>query len=290
MNTFLDKTNSLTPLERKIICDKATEHPHTGIYTTVVSSGAYLCRRCGLALFRADSQFSSSCGWPSFDVGITNAVKEINDADGRRTEILCNRCNAHLGHVFAGEGFTQKNRRYCVNSASLDFVANQEVIDSEEAIVAGGCFWGVDYFLRRLPGVLKVEVGYTGGNVSNPTYEQVCHANTGHFEAVRIIYDSQHIHYTDVLKTFFEIHDPTQSTGQGPDIGPQYKSAVFYYNEEQQRIAQQLIQQLKKNHQVVVTQLLPAQTFWRAEEYHQDYYDKHHKQPYCHRPVKRFSQ
>ncbi len=289
MNEFLDKTSSLTPLEHRIICDKATEYPNTGSYNKIVAVGSYLCRRCGLALFRADSQFSSGCGWPSFDVNIPNAVREIPDRDGRRIEILCNRCEAHLGHVFDGEGFTQKNRRHCVNSASLDFVSNHQVIDSEEAIVAGGCFWGVDYFLRRLPGVLNVEVGYTGGNTPEPFYEQVCRSNTGHFEAVRVIYDIAQTDYFSVLKRFFEIHDPTQGAGQGPDIGPQYQSAVFYYNDEQNGIAQQLIQQLKQNHFAVVTQLIPAQIFWRAEYYHQDYYDKHHKQPYCHSPVERFS-
>lgn len=289
MQEYLDKTSSLTPLERRIICDKATEYPNTGLYNQVMSKGSYVCRRCGLALFRADSQFSSGCGWPSFDVNIPNAVKELPDRDGKRTEILCNRCEAHLGHVFDGEGFTQKNRRHCVNSASLDFVNDNQVRDTGEAIVAGGCFWGIDYFLRRLPGVLNVEVGYTGGNVPEPSYEQVCRSNTGHFEAVRVLYDSDRIDYTAVLKRFFEIHDPTQSSGQGPDIGPQYQSAVFYYTDAQKQIAQGLIEALKAKHFAVVTQLKPTQIFWRAEEYHQDYYEKHHKQPYCHSPVSRFS-
>lgn len=288
MIAYLDKTASLTPTEKRIICNKATEYPYTGKYNHVITKGTYLCRRCGLALFRANNQFHSGCGWPSFDDAIVQAVKQIPDKDGQRTEILCERCEAHLGHVFVGEYFTAKNLRHCVNSASLDFVADSTVLDTEEAIVAGGCFWGVDYFLRCLPGVLKVEAGYTGGLVAEPSYEQVCQGNTGHYEAVRVIYDTAKTDYHAVLKRFFEIHDPTQPFGQGPDLGQQYQSAVFYYNDVQHDKAQALIQILKQRGYEVATKLLAVQPFWRAEEYHQDYYAKHHKLPYCHRPESRF--
>ncbi|HHF7366300.1 TPA: bifunctional methionine sulfoxide reductase B/A protein [Legionella bozemanae] len=288
MNDYLDKTASLTPLAKRIICDKATEYPHTGAYNVVITQGTYLCRRCGLALFRGSSQFSSGCGWPSFDDNIVHAVKQLPDRDGQRTEILCSRCDAHLGHVFTGEYFTQKNLRHCVNSASIDFVADSQVLDTEEAIMAGGCFWGVDHFLKQIPGVLRVEVGYTGGVTSEPSYDQVCQGNTGHYEAVRVIYDKAKTDYHQVLKRFFEIHDPTQKSGQGPDIGQQYQSAVFYYNQEQWEEAETLIQMLQKRGYQVATRLLPVQSFWPAEEYHQDYYAKHHKAPYCHQPVNRF--
>lgn len=288
MTDYLDKTASLTPLAKRVICDKATEYPHTGAYNSIKMEGTYLCRRCGLALFRGSSQFSSGCGWPSFDDNIVHAVKQIPDADGRRTEILCLRCDAHLGHVFTGEYFTQKNLRHCVNSASIDFVADSTVLDTEEAIMAGGCFWGVDHYLKQIPGVLRVEVGYTGGIVSDPSYDQVCQGNTGHYEAVRVIYDKDKTDYHQILKRFFEIHDPTQKSGQGPDIGPQYHSAVFYYNHEQLVEAETLIQMLKKKGYQVATLLLPVKTFWPAEEYHQDYYNKHQKAPYCHQPVNRF--
>lgn len=288
IQTYLDKTAGLTPAAHRIICDKATEYPHTGAYNTVVTQGSYLCRRCGLALFRANSQFSSGCGWPSFDLSIDGAVKEIPDEDGRRIEILCNRCDGHLGHVFTGEHMTDKNRRYCVNSASVDFVADGEVLDSEEAIVAGGCFWGVDYYLRQIPGVLAVEVGYTGGIVTEPTYQQVCDGNSGHYEAIRVVYDSTKTDYHTILKRFFEIHDPTQRNGQGPDFGQQYRSAVFYYNQEQYTEANDLIQQLRNKGFDVTTQLLEVQPFWPAENYHQNYYAKQNKLPYCHQPVARF--
>ncbi|MGC1183326.1 bifunctional methionine sulfoxide reductase B/A protein [Legionella sp.] len=293
MNNYLDKTASLTPLAKRVICDKATECPYTGSYNHVMSKGTYLCRRCGLALFRGSSQFGSGCGWPSFDEDIRihsqlAAVKQVADSDGRRMEILCVRCDAHLGHLFTGEYFTLNNLRYCVNSASIDFVEDSQVLDTEEAIMAGGCFWGVDYFLKKIPGVLRVEVGYTGGSVLEPDYEQVCQGKTGHYEAVRVLYDKNITNYHQVLKRFFEIHDPTQKTGQGPDLGRQYQSAVFYYNQKQLKEVETLIQMLRKQGYSVVTQLLPVQIFWPAEDYHQDYYNKHQKLPYCHQPVKRF--
>ncbi|RUR07604.1 bifunctional methionine sulfoxide reductase B/A protein [Legionella sp. km772] len=285
---YLDKTASLTPLEKKIIVEKATEYPHTGKYNHLATQGTYLCRRCGLALFRAHSQFSSGCGWPSFDDELPRAIKRLPDGDGQRTEILCTRCEAHLGHVFQGEYLTTKNLRHCVNSASLDFVIDEQVLDSEEAIVAGGCFWGVEHYLRQLPGVLFAESGYTGGHLLNPSYEQICQGRSGHYEAVRIIYDRKQTDYYRVVKRFFEIHDPTQRTGQGPDLGQQYQSAIFYYNQEQLQTAQDLIQVLMNKGYSVATRLLPAQTFWPAEEYHQAYYSKHRKLPYCHSPVLRF--
>jgi peptide methionine sulfoxide reductase msrA/msrB len=271
---FLDKTASLTPLAQRIICDKATEYPNSG-YNSLAEKGSYLCRRCGLALFRAASQFHSGCGWPSFDDDIVQAVKQLPDQDGLRTEILCGRCDAHLGHVFIGEHLTHKNLRHCVNSASIDFVANNEVLDTEEMLVAGGCFWGVDYFLRLVPGVLKVEVGYSGGTLPNPSYEQVCRGDTGHYEVARVVYDLAKTNYHSVLKRFFEIHDPTQRFGQGPDQGQQYESAVFYYNDDQYKEAQSLLKILRERGYEVATRLLPVKTFWPAEDYHQNYYGKH---------------
>ena len=288
MTLYLDKTASLTPVTRKIICDHATERPNSVAYNTVVVQGTYLCRRCGLALFRANSQFSSGCGWPSFDEGLAVAVKEIPDPDGQRMEIQCQRCDGHLGHVFRGEYLTTKNTRFCVNSLALDFVVDDKVLDSAEAILAGGCFWGVDYHLSRIPGVINVEVGYCGGRVDNPTYDQVCQGNTGHYEAVRVVFDTAKTTYHTVVKRFFEIHDPTQQTGQGPDVGAQYRSAVFCYNKHQVELVNDLIVELTNNGYHVVTKVLPVDVFWAAENYHQHYYAKQSKQPYCHQSVSRF--
>jgi peptide methionine sulfoxide reductase msrA/msrB len=288
VTTYLDKSASLTPQSRRVICDKATEAPFSGEYTTKKASGTYLCRRCGLALFRGMSQFESGCGWPSFDENIIQCVAQKPDTDGLRMEIICQRCDAHLGHVFTGERLTLKNLRHCVNSLSLDFVENDQVMDTEEAIIAGGCFWGVDYFLRKIPGVIKVEVGYTGGKVEDPTYQQVCQGKTGHYEAVRVVFDKSITNYAAIIKRFFEIHDPTQSAGQGPDIGLQYQSAIFYYNEEQFNDAMGLVQRLQQRGFTVATRLLNAQPFWAAETFHQDYYNKQNKAPYCHQPERRF--
>jgi peptide methionine sulfoxide reductase msrA/msrB len=288
MHDFLDKQASLTPSAQNIILNKATEPPHTGKYNTVASDGSYLCRRCGLGLFRASSQFAGSCGWPSFDDIILLAVKTVADADGMRMEVLCNRCDAHLGHVFDGEYFTAKNRRYCINAASIDFVQSSTVIDTLEAIVAGGCFWGVDHFLGKISGVLHTEVGYTGGSKPSPSYEQVCCGDTGHYEALRVVYDTAQTDYHIILKRFFEIHDPTQHEGQNPDFGQQYQSAVFYYNDKQHATATALLQHLQQKGYATATKLLPVAVFWPGEEYHQDYYVKHRKLPYCHSPVARF--
>lgn len=285
---MLDKTASLPKAIRHIVHEKGTEKPYTGEYTDFGGVGTYICRVCGLALFRSQDKFHSGCGWPSFDEEIPNTVIRKPDPIGNRTEILCARCQAHLGHVFLGEGMTAKNKRHCVNSLSLDFVSDTTVLDTEEALFAGGCFWGIEYYFKRLKGVLKTEVGYTAGHTENPSYEEVCRSRTGHVEAIRVIYDKTRIDYEKVAKYFFEIHDPTQKNGQGPDLGEQYLSVAFYYTNQQKEILENLIQQLKNKCYVVATKLLPVSVFWPAEIYHQDYYTKTSKIPYCHRYEQRF--
>ena len=156
------------------------------------------------------------------------------------------------------------------------------------AYYAGGCFWGVEHLFQSKPGVLNAVSGYMGGTKNNPTYEEVCSGNTGHLEAVEISYNPAVVSYEELTKFFFEIHDPTQSNGQGPDIGPQYLSAVFYSSEEEKEISERLISLLKEKGFDVVTKLIPIDTFWEAEEYHQDYYVKKNQQPYCHFYQKRF--
>ena len=165
----------------------------------------------------------------------------------------------------------------------------KEKLKVGRAIFAGGCFWGVEYYMQHIPGVLGTTVGYIGGNQKNPSYEQVCSKKTGHVEAIEILYDPAKVSYEKLARTFFEIHDPTQVNRQGPDVGEQYSSIIFYLNKEQKEIAEKLIQILKKNGYHVVTQLKKAGTFWKAENYHQDYYVKKGGTPYCHIPVQRFS-
>jgi peptide methionine sulfoxide reductase msrA/msrB len=278
----MDKSKTLTPDVLNIVRDKKTERPTTGIYNTFSGTGTYLCRQCGLALFRSDHKFLSGCGWPSFDDEIPNTIKRLPDSDGQRTEILCNRCQAHLGHIFEGEYLTVKNKRYCVNSAAIDFVNSKTVLDTEEAVFAGGCFWGMQHLFDKLPGAIKTEVGYSGGDTYNPQYEIVCQKKTGHLEVLRIIFDTALVNYETITKYFFEIHDPTQINGQGPDIGPQYLSAIFYFDEKQKDVAERLISILKEKSLQIATLLKPAAIFWPAEEYHQKYYDKTAQTPYCH--------
>jgi peptide methionine sulfoxide reductase msrA/msrB len=153
---------------------------------------------------------------------------------------------------------------------------------NETLILASGCFWGTEYFLKRIDGVISTTVGYTGGHVENPSYEQVCGKKTGHYEACLVEYDPKRTTAEEVLRTFFETHDPTQANGQGPDIGPQYRSAVFYQNEAQRDLTQSLIGLLTAKGLNVATEVLPAQAFYSAEGYHQDYYDIKGGTPYCH--------
>lgn len=161
-------------------------------------------------------------------------------------------------------------------------------MELKKAYYAGGCFWGVEHLFQGKPGVMEAVSGYMGGEVEDPSYEQVCSKKTGHLETVEVTFDPGQISYEELTKFFFEIHDPTQANGQGPDIGPQYLSAIFYSSEVEKEIAERLIGILKDKGLNVVTELIPAETFWAAEDYHQDYYQKKGAQPYCHFYQKKF--
>jgi peptide methionine sulfoxide reductase msrA/msrB len=156
------------------------------------------------------------------------------------------------------------------------------------AYFAGGCFWGVEHYMQQLEGVISVESGYMGGHLDEPSYEDVTGHESGHLEAVEVRFDPRVVSYEQVAKRFFEIHDPTQANGQGPDIGSQYLSAVFYTSDDQREATQSLIAKLEARGYDVVTDVRPAARFWPAEDYHQDYYARSGKQPYCHARVKRF--
>ena len=276
----------LSDAQLQIIEYKATEYAFSGEFDKFYEDGVYVCRRCGEPLYESTAKFNSGCGWPAFDDEIEGAVLHKTDSDGRRTEILCQTCGAHLGHVFQGEGFTETNTRHCVNSASMRFIPSDG--ETGRAVFAGGCFWGVEYFFSKVDGVLATTVGYTGGEKSFPTYKDVSYTNTGHVEALEVLYDPEKTNFETLAKLFFEIHDPTQTNGQGPDIGEQYLSVVFYENQTQQDITGDLIGQLEAQGLDVATSLRPAAAFWPAEDYHQDYYDKKGTLPYCHAYVKRF--
>jgi len=277
---------NLSKEEKDVLIHKGTQKPFVGKYNNFFQKGTYHCKNCDAPLYNSDSKFKSTCGWPSFDDEIAGAIKRIKDADGHRTEILCNNCNAHLGHVFLGEGLTAKNTRHCVNSISMVFKANQPKM--ARAYFGGGCFWGVEYLLEKQKGVKDVISGYMGGKRERPTYKEVSYANQGEIEVVEVTYDPSIISFESIAKLFFEIHDPTQKGKQGPDVGYQYTSVVFYNNEDEKETTQKLIEILKNKGYKVVTKLLPKESFTKAEEYHQDYYKRKQKEPYCHVYIKRF--
>lgn len=284
----MKKYRDLTPEEERIIVNKGTEYPGTGEYNDTTAPGIYTCKRCDTPLFLSSDKFASSCGWPSFDDELPDAVERKADADGMRTEILCRNCGAHLGHVFKGEWLTEKNTRHCVNSRSLQFIPEKNSQGYQRAIFAAGCFWGVETLFKELHGVIKTQVGYSGGETINPSYEDVCTGRTGHAEAIEITFDPKIIPYERLAQAFFELHDPSQVDRQGPDRGTQYRSAIFFLSPEQKQIALSLIEQLRAKGMNPATQVLPARTFYPAEEYHQDYYSKTGKAPYCHFWTKRF--
>ena len=275
------KYNELTPEEENVILYKATERPFTGKYLNNKEKGIYTCKRCDAELYRSSDKFESDCGWPSFDDEIDGAVRQIPDADGRRVEIVCAACGAHLGHVFKGEGFTAKNTRHCVNSISMNFVP-EKTKTTEVAYFASGCFWGTEYHFMKAPGVSATTVGYMGGHTTNPTYKEVCTGTTGHAETTEVIFDSNKTSYENLVKLFFETHDFTQVGGQGPDIGDQYRSVIFYTSPEQKAVAEKYFKILTEKGYKVATKLQPADEFWKAEDYHQEYYDKKNGTPYCH--------
>ncbi len=270
----------LTPEEHHIIVEKGTEDPFTGEYNDHYEKGIYSCRRCGAELYHSSSKFRSDCGWPSFDDEIQGAVRRFPDPDGVRTEIVCANCDGHLGHVFIGEGHTNKNVRHCVNSVSIDFKVTEA--KTERAIFAAGCFWGVEYHFGRKAGVISTTVGYIGGHVDNPTYKQVCTDTTGHAEAVAVVYDPAKVSYAELAKLFFETHNFTEVNRQGPDIGTQYRSEIFYLSDEQKQAVEDIIEQLKNKDYDVKTSVTKATRFWEGEGCHQDYYEKNGQSPYCH--------
>jgi len=279
--------NKLTAEEKYVILQKGTEPPFTGKYLNNKEDGIYTCKQCGAELYSSSDKFDSHCGWPSFDDEIDGAVERVPDSDGRRTEIVCANCKGHLGHVFIGEHLTQKNTRHCVNSISIDFTP-VETPKYDTVYFASGCFWGTEYVFQDVEGVVSTRVGYIGGEKEQPTYEQVCRGNTGHAEAIELVFQPEIVSYRDLAKRFFETHDPTQIDRQGPDIGEQYRSEIFYTSEEQKTVSEELIQLLLNKGVSVVTQLTKATDFWDAESYHQNYYKRKGTEPYCHFYQKKF--
>ncbi|NPD44892.1 MULTISPECIES: bifunctional methionine sulfoxide reductase B/A protein [unclassified Lentimicrobium] len=279
--------NKLTIEEQRVILDKGTERPYTGEFYEHEEEGIYLCKQCDAPLYKSEDKFNAHCGWPSFDEEIEGAVKRTTDADGRRTEITCANCGGHLGHVFIGERYTNKNTRHCVNSVSLEFQA-ATLPKREVAYFASGCFWGTQYHFEKKKGVISSEVGYMGGDTKNPSYREVCSGTTGHAETTKVIFDPSKTSFEELAILFFETHDPSQVNRQGPDIGTQYRSAVYYTNNKQKEIIEKLSQILENKGIKVVTELEGADIFYAGEDYHQNYYNKKGGSPYCHIYQKKF--
>lgn len=275
----------LTPEEEYVIVHGGTERPFTGIYTDTFENGIYTCRRCGAPLFTSESKFRAHCGWPSFDNAIHGAVKEIPDADGVRTEIRCAACDGHLGHVFTGEGYTDTDTRHCVNSISMDFISEENL---ETAYFAGGCFWGIEHTFDLTEGVIDAASGYMGGADESPSYSEVCSGTTGHAETVKVVFDNRRVSYEELARIFFEIHDPTQVNRQGVDTGTQYRSAVFYTDEAQRETIENLVSILEDQGLQVATEVKTAETFYPAEDYHQNYFEENGVRGSCHARVSRF--
>lgn len=278
--------NKLTLEEEKVIVEKGTEPPFSGVYDDFYEKGAYLCRHCNAVLYRSEDKFDAKCGWPSFDDEVSGAVKRQTDADGFRTEILCANCGAHLGHVFIGEGMTPKNTRHCVNSMSLRFVPESRVSESgtKTIILGGGCFWCIEAVFVRIKGVVSAISGYAGGIKSDPTYEQVSSGSTGHAEVVKVEYDPKIVSLDDLLSAFFYVHDPTSVNRQGEDVGEQYRSMILYTDLEQKEAVEKFIEKLEKlkaYDRPIVTEVKPFSDFYKAEEYHQQYFEKNPHHSYC---------
>lgn len=290
---------ALTPEQYYVLREKGTERPFTGKLLMNKAKGVYTCAACGNALFTDEMKFDSECGWPSFDREIAGGkitTRKDYSAGMARTEIMCARCGGHLGHVFS-DGPTDTGLRYCVNSLSLEFApaavattatATPAVLASASAVdtltLGGGCYWCVEAVYQRLEGVTSVTSGYSGGSVEDPSYEQVSTGKTGHAEVVQIVYDNTKVSLVEILKVFFTVHDPTTLNRQGHDIGPQYRSVVFYRNAQQAETAHRIIKALtdeKVYDSPIVTEVVPFKAFYRAEDYHQNYYNLNKRQPYC---------
>ncbi len=280
--------SKLTPEQYFILREKGTERPNTGKFLHHKEKGVYKCAGCGNELFTDGMKFDSHCGWPSFDQEIKGGKikKSIDLSHGmRRVEITCANCGGHLGHLF-DDGITETGMRYCVNSLSLSFEKEQVTHQTEamKITLGAGCFWCVETIFEQLEGVLSVTSGYSGGTTENPTYKEVCTGHTGHAEVVHIEYNPNVISLEKILEVFFTVHDPTTLNRQGNDIGTQYRSAIFYHTEEQRKTAQNIIDKLnceKVFAQPIVTEVTAFKVFYKAENYHQDYYNLNQEQPYC---------
>ena len=277
----------LTPEQKRITQAAGTEPAFCGTLLDNKKDGMYACVVCSLPLFKSSDKFTSGTGWPSFTLPYDreHVVGKTDRSLGmERTEILCGRCDAHLGHVFE-DGPAPSGLRFCLNSESLTFYEDGDElppaarpVKADTAYFAGGCFWGVEYAFNELPGVYSATSGYQNGSVEDPDYKAVCTGNTGHAESVRVRFDPSKIDYETLVRFFFRIHDPTTLNRQGFDVGTQYRSGIYTTSDEQAAIAKKVVADLSARDNFIdreiVTEIEPAEKFYIAETYHQDYVNR----------------
>ena len=298
----------LTPEQFRVTQQNGTERPFTGKYDKHFEHGLYVDIVSGEPLFSSLDKFDSGCGWPAFSQPAGNGVldEHMDRAHGMvRVEVRSAVADSHLGHVFEDGPQDRGGLRYCINSAALRFVPLQEMEalgygshlarfreagvalpETETAILAGGCFWGMQDILREVEGVIMTRVGYCGGNLPNATYEAVKRGGTGHAEAVMVVFDPARLSLQTLLEDwFFRMHDPTTRNRQGNDIGDSYRSTIFYRNDAQKAVAQASIKIAGESGRwtrPIVTTVEPVKNWSDAEAYHQDYLMKNPGGYTCH--------
>ncbi|GEP51169.1 peptide methionine sulfoxide reductase MsrA [Flavobacterium noncentrifugens] len=270
----------LTDEEFRITRLKGTERAHSSEMCSYFEPGKYACICCGSLLFDGGEKFESGTGWPSFMQPMAeNAVAYHKDISFGmvRIEALCNTCDAHLGHVFP-DGPAPSGLRYCMNAVSLQKVGSK----TRKITFGGGCFWCTEAIFGQLKGVEKVESGYSGGNISNPTYREVCSGMTGHAEVIEITYDPDEISFEDLILIHLSTHNPTTSNRQGADVGTQYRSIIFYRNADEKQRAIDVLKEMQPSFgENIVTQIALFEQFYKADSDHQDYYANNPEAQYC---------